>query len=83
MASVVHLKTVVQSVFGVVDDEGNVIREIVVGGAENQPIQIKVLSHDNWVGLFNGLQDAKQQLLDQANAQPEEEVPVVQGEIVD
>lgn len=91
MASIVHLQTVVRSVFGVVDDEGNVVQEVVVSGAENQPIVLKVLNEANWTQVYNSLVDAKAQLVDRVNnpnpeaptLAPEEEVPVIHGELVD
>lgn len=84
MNTIVHLETVIRTVFGVVDADGNVVRQIVVSGPENKPISINVLSQDSWNSVYNGLMDAKQNVLDQFNAPgPEEEVPVIQGELVD
>ena len=67
---VVHLGTVVQSSFGVVDDEGNVLQQVTVGPTENREdiLNIKVLNGESFDGVAEALLNTKKKLEEQANA---------------
>lgn len=84
MAKVVHLETVVSTVFGIVDEDDNVVDSFVVGGGKDKPIQVKVLNEANWSKLYHDIMDAKSQVTAKLNAPAEPDVgePIV-GELVD
>lgn len=67
---VVHLGTVVKSVFGVMDDEDNVVQQVSVqpSNEDNDPLNIAVLKEGCFDGVAERLLETKKQLEEQVNA---------------
>ena len=55
---IVHLKTVVQAVLGVMDDEGNITQELVVMADQNKqvdPLLIRKFDSNSFVEAFKAI----------------------------
>lgn len=62
---VIHLETKIVTIFGVLDDNGNVVQRFAVqpGNEPNDPLNIAVLNQDSFVNAFNAISGAKAELV--------------------
>lgn len=62
---VVHLETKIITVFGVLDDNGNVVQRYAIqpGNEPNDPLNIAVFNQDSFITAFNAIANAKDQLV--------------------
>lgn len=62
---IVHIETVITSLFGVLDDEGNITQQISVGPQKQQaqdPLSIKVFKEEGFRKAFEALVGVKSEL---------------------
>jgi hypothetical protein len=61
---VVHLETVVQSVFGLLDENGDVVQQIIVkpGDKPGDPLIIKKFNENSFIAAFNTLQKVREDI---------------------
>lgn len=83
---VIHGGTVINTVFHVVDDEGNVVKTLNVGPNQQQeqdPLRISVLVPSNFQGGYEALNTLKKQLQEQLDEQGEVSVEAPETEVVE
>lgn len=75
MKKVIHLETKVNSVFGVLDEDGNLIRKLQVNPTPEgtDPLSISVLREDAFDLAYEALSKIRSELVDQLKAVEENE----------
>jgi len=62
---VIHLGTKVFPEFGIIDDNGNLVQNVVVSGEGQQPLKVSVFNEQAFINLFNQLQKTQAELIAQ------------------
>lgn len=70
---VIHLETHIQSVFGLLDDQGNVVQQVVVRAGEkvDDPLLIKKFTKEAFDNAYSSLLNVRSQIQEKVNKQSE------------